>query len=121
MSTLKNTSILCSALTCALPAAEVAGATPNEQRPNIIFILADDLGYMDVCSFAHRVTGTPIDSMFFETPHIDRLVEEGMAFSNAYVCPLSSPTRSSLLTGKYAARLGFNDRHAGPGYVVHAE
>ena len=79
MSTLKNTSILCSALTCVLPAAEVAGATPNEQRPNIIFILADDLGYMDVCSFAHRVTGTPIDSMFFETPHIDRLVEEGMA------------------------------------------
>ena len=89
MSTLKNTSILCSALTCILPAAEVAGATPNEQRPNIIFILADDLGYMDVCAFAHRVTGTPVDSMFFETPHIDRLVEEGLAFSNFYLCPMS--------------------------------
>ena len=133
MSTLKNTSILCSALTCVLPAAEVAGATPNEQRPNIIFILADDLGYMDVCAFAHRVTGTPVDSMFFETPHIDRLVEEGMAFSNAYVCPLSSPTRSSLLTGKYAARLGFttampardtwymlNEKPPHPGYAHDA-
>lgn len=133
MSTLKNTSILCSALTCVLPAAEVAGATPNEQRPNIIFILADDLGYMDVCAFAHRVTGTPVDSMFFETPHIDRLVEEGLAFSNAYVCPLSSPTRSSLLTGKYAARLGFttampardtwymlNEKPPHPGYAHDA-
>lgn len=78
----------------------------NNTRPNIVFILADDLGYMDVCSYAHHVLGTSIDSMFYETPHIDKLAAEGLSFSNAYVCPLSSPTRSSLLTGKYAFHMG---------------
>ena len=121
MSTLKNTSILCSALTCALPAAEVAGATPNEQRPNIIFILADDLGYMDVCSFAHRVTGTPIDSMFFETPHIDRLVEGGYGFFECLCVSVELADAFESVDGKVCGSAWVYDRHAGPGYVVHAE
>ncbi len=75
--------------------------------PNIIFILADDLGYMDVGAFASRVTGVSPDEMYYETPNINRLVNEGEAFSSAYVCPLSSPTRSELLTGRYAATMGF--------------
>lgn len=76
-------------------------------KPNIVFILADDLGYMDVCGYASNLTGTNTAEMFYETPALDKLIAEGIAFSQAYACPLCSPTRSSLLTGKYAARLGF--------------
>lgn len=79
----------------------------EQSLPNIVFILADDLGYMDVGAFAEHTTGDSTDKMFFETPNINRLAHEGMAFSSAYVCPLSSPTRSEILTGKYSARLGF--------------
>ncbi len=78
-----------------------------EQKPNIIFILADDMGFMDTQAYANHMLGTPKDSMFYETPNIDRLVNEGIAFERAYSNPLCSPTRASLLTGKYAARLGF--------------
>jgi arylsulfatase A-like enzyme len=76
-------------------------------KPNIIFILADDLGYMDIQEYAHHTLGTGKDAMFYETPNIDRLINEGMAFERAYACPLCSPTRASILTGKNAARLGF--------------
>lgn len=82
-------------------------ANESTEVPNIIFILADDLGYMDVGAFASHVTGASTDEMFYETPNINRLVNEGQAFTSAYVCPLSSPTRSELLTGKYAATIGF--------------
>jgi arylsulfatase A-like enzyme len=77
------------------------------KRPNIIIILADDLGYMDLNGYAQNVLKTPVEEMYYETPAIDQLMKEGMSFSSAYVCPLCSPTRSSLLTGKYAARMGF--------------
>ncbi len=62
---------------------------------------------MDVASDAARKLGATTDELYYETPHIDRLVREGVAFSQAYVNPLCSPTRASLLTGKHAARLGF--------------
>lgn len=79
----------------------------SDQKPNIVFILADDLGYMDICSYASQITGSKISEMFYETPNLDRLVANSIAFSQAYACPLCAPTRSSLLTGKYASRLGF--------------
>ena len=79
----------------------------DKTAPNIVFILADDLGYMDIGAFASHITGARTDEMFYETPNINKLVSEGEAFSSAYVCPLSSPTRSELLTGKYAATIGF--------------
>lgn len=79
----------------------------EDLRPNIIFILADDLGYMDVQAYAKRELGSNKEEMFYETPNIDRLINEGVAFDQAYACQLSSPTRASLLTGKYAAKLGF--------------
>jgi arylsulfatase A-like enzyme len=79
----------------------------KEQKPNIILILADDYGYMDSQAYAQHVLGTNKDSMFYETPNIDRLVSEGVAFDRAYANQLCSPTRASLITGKYAARLGF--------------
>ncbi|MEM1060376.1 MAG: sulfatase [Verrucomicrobiota bacterium] len=67
-------------------------------RPNILFILIDDMGWKDVAC-----TG----SEFYETPNLDRLRGEGMLFTDAYAAaPVCSPTRASLLSGKYPARLG---------------
>lgn len=70
-------------------------------RPNIIFILIDDMGWADL-----GCTG----STFYETPHLDRLASEGMRFTDAYAaCPVCSPTRASILTGRYPATLGITD------------
>lgn len=94
--------------------AGTATAAPAA-RPNILFILADDLGYMDVNAYATRLTGVPPAAQFFETPHLDRLVREGTAFGQAYACQLCSPTRAGVLTGKIAARIGVTT--ATPGTV----
>lgn len=85
-------------------AASAFGAAPA--RPNIVFILADDLGYMDINAYAARLTGQKPAEMFYETPHLDRLTREGTAFGQAYACQLCAPTRAGLLTGKIAARIG---------------
>ena len=74
---------------------------------NVIFILADDLGIMDINAYANHYTGLPADSLFYRTPHLDRLVREGVAFSQAYATQLCSPTRAGILAGKFAPRLGF--------------
>ena len=68
------------------------------KKPNIVFILMDDLGWSDVgCN----------GSSFYETPNIDRLAARGMRFTDAYAaCPVCSPTRASILSGKYPARVG---------------
>ncbi len=68
-----------------------------QEQPNIIFILADDLGWKDLGCY-----GNP----FNETPNLDKLAKQGILFTQAYAaCPVSSPTRASILTGKYPARL----------------
>lgn len=77
------------------------------EKPNIILILADDTGYTDIGAFAERATGVPTSEQYFETPNIDRLASEGVAFSQAYACPLCAPTRASILTGRYASKIGF--------------
>lgn len=70
-------------------------------KPNILFILADDLGWSDLGCYG---------SDFYETPRIDRLAEEGVLFTNAYAaCHVCSPTRASILTGQYPARLHLTD------------
>lgn len=70
-------------------------------RPNIIFILMDDLGWTDLSCYA---------SPFYETPNLDRLAGSGLRFTNGYAaCPVCSPTRASILTGKYPARVGVTD------------
>lgn len=67
-------------------------------KPNVIFILADDLGAHDLSCFG---------STFYETPNLDRLAKRGTRFTQAYAAsPLCSPTRSSILTGQYPARIG---------------
>src|SRR2546426_8500472 len=74
---------------------------PASQGPNIIFILADDLGWRDLGCYG---------STFYETPNLDRLAATGMRFTDAYAaCCVCSPTRASILTGKYPARLGLTD------------
>jgi len=67
-------------------------------RPNFVFFLIDDLGWADVGCFG---------SSFYETPNIDRLAAQGMKFTDAYAaCPVCSPTRASIMAGKYPARVG---------------
>jgi len=67
-----------------------------QERPNIIFILADDLGYKDLGCY-----GNP----FNETPVLDQLAKKGMSFTQAYAHPACSPSRAALMTGKHPARL----------------
>ena len=77
------------------------------EKPNVVVILADDLGWMDIVSYASRVHKVSPEACFYETPHIDRLATEGMTFTQAYAAALCSPARAALLTGMYPARFGF--------------
>jgi arylsulfatase A-like enzyme len=73
--------------------------TAKPAKPNVVFILADDLGWSDTTLY--RTT------KFYETPNIDRLAKRGMTFANAYAAnPLCSPTRASIMTGLYPGRVG---------------
>jgi len=84
-----------------------AVSTLAAQKPNVVVILADDLGWMDIVSYASRVHKVSPEECFYETPHIDRLAKEGMTFTQAYSAALCSPGRAALLTGMYPARFGF--------------
>jgi arylsulfatase A-like enzyme len=76
-------------------------------RPNVLFLLADDLGQRDLGSYG---------STFYETPHLDRLARDGARFTEAYAaCPVCSPTRASLLTGQWPQRTGITDYLGAPG------
>lgn len=86
--------LFCSALPGRAAPAETA-------RPNIVLILIDDMGWRDL----HYAGST-----FYETPNIDRLASQSTNFTNAYAaCPVCSPTRASIMTGKYPARVGVTD------------
>jgi len=77
----------------------------NPTPPNFVFILVDDLGWTDLGCYG---------SSFYETPNIDRLAGESLRFTSAYAaCPVCSPTRTSIMTGKYPARTGVTDWIAG--------
>jgi len=93
--------------------APAHAATPA--RPNIVFILADDLGYMDI--------GANNPNTFYETPNIDALAKRGMRFTQGYsACCVCSPTRGSIMTGKYPPRFGITDFIPGmrPGKLLSA-
>ncbi len=73
----------------------------NPQKLNFLFILADDFGYHDL-----SVSG----SRFYETPNIDRIAREGMIFTEGYAtCQVCSPSRASIMSGKFPARHGITD------------
>ncbi len=71
-----------------------------QERPNIVFILADDMGWPDLGCYGHA---------FHETPVLDALARQGMKFSNFYATPVCSSTRSTIQTGQYSARTGITD------------
>lgn len=75
----------------------LAVAAP-ESKPNIVFILADDLGYTDLGCQGSR---------YYETPNIDRLAAQGLRFTDGYTCgPNCQPTRAALMSGQYGPRTG---------------
>src|SRR5436189_2992367 len=71
------------------------------ERLNVVFILADDLGWADLGCYG---------SKYHKTPHLDRLAAAGARFTDAYAAaPICSPTRAAIMTGKYPARLNLTD------------
>lgn len=91
-------SLILTALLVLAVAPSPASAKPPAARPNFVFILVDDLGYMDI--------GANNPNTFYETPHVDQLAREGVRFSNGYAAnPVCSPTRFSIMTGKYPTRV----------------
>ncbi len=89
-----------------------AMAAPVASPPNIVVILADDMGWMDLNVFATHATGAPAKDQFYETPHLDRLAADGVAFSRCYSAPLCTPSRATLLTGRNSATFGMNNAFA---------
>jgi len=74
----------------------------KDYQANFVFFLVDDLGYMDV--------GFNNPKTFYETPNLDQLATEGVLFTDGYAaCPVCSPTRASIMTGKYPARINSTD------------
>ncbi|ARN56846.1 sulfatase [Sedimentisphaera salicampi] len=83
------------------------------KKPNFLFLLIDDLGWKDLGCFG---------SDFYETPNIDALCGEGIKFTDAYAAaPVCSPTRASIMSGKYPARLDTTEWFGGPGGEVPLE
>jgi len=96
----------------------LARALPG--KPNIVFVLADDLGWAELGCYGNK---------FNETPNLDRLAREGMRFTDAYAAaPVCSPFRAALMTGQWPARVGITDylrpadaKHLSTDYVTIAE
>ncbi|MHC4244194.1 MAG: sulfatase-like hydrolase/transferase [Planctomycetota bacterium] len=83
-----------------VPSCNITTPQPKK-KPNFVFFLVDDLGWTDLDCYG---------SSFYETPNIDKLARSSMRFTNAYAaCPVCSPTRASIMSGKYPARLNLTD------------
>ena len=86
-------------VTCLLifsNALHLADGLKNSQPPNILFMLADDLGWYDVGFHNPKI----------QTPNIDKLVEDGVKLDSYYVQPVCTPTRGALMTGRYPIHTG---------------
>ena len=81
-----------------LSVAGVATATAAE-KPNVVIILADDLGWGDVGYHGSQI----------RTPNIDRLAEQGIQMERYYTAPISTPARAGILTGRYPSRFGIRE------------
>ncbi|WP_310560556.1 sulfatase [Flavobacterium sp.] len=80
---------------------KVVALENKKAQPNVIFIIADDLGYEDIAAYG---------SSFYETPNIDKLASNATRFTNGYAnCPVCSPSRASFQTGKYPVNTGVTD------------
>ena len=93
--------LLRSVLACLVPALclnSLPASAAAPARPNVVFILADDLGWTDVGCYGSR---------YYETPQIDRMAAQGMRFTSGYTCgPNCQPTRAALMSGQYGPRTG---------------
>ncbi len=93
MSRFNSLAIVIAAIFIPLATLQAADA----KKPNIIFIMADDLGYTDVANYG---------SQYYETPNIDRLATQGMKLLSHHHCQNCTPTRAALMSGQYGARTG---------------
>ncbi|MEZ6071571.1 MAG: sulfatase [Pirellulales bacterium] len=92
--------------TSAMAMTGVAWAADNDRPLNVVFFLVDDLGYMDV--------GCNNPDTFYRTPNVNALAASGMRFTDGYAaCPVCSPTRYSIMTGKYPTRVGATNYFSG--------
>ena len=90
--------LLLTALAAGSPLALQAAAADEVRRPNVVFVLVDDMGYADAGS---------LGSTDLRTPHIDRLAREGVRFTDFYAnAPVCTPTRAAFITGRYQQRAG---------------
>ena len=81
--------------------AATAPVAAQTKKPNVLFILVDDMGWRDLACYGHEI---------HETPNIDGLASRGMRFTNAYAaCAVCSPTRAAIQTGRYPGRTGVTD------------
>lgn len=102
-----NRLLTCWAAVLLFTSALGCSQSRESQPTNIVFILADDLGVMDVGAFNPET--------FYETPNLDRLAATGMRFTDAYAAsPVCSPTRASIMTGKNPGRLNTTDWFGAP-------
>src|SRR5262245_9385388 len=85
-------------LTISAPGVR-AQAQPKPGKPNVLLIVADDLGYGDVGCYGCRD---------IRTPNLDRLAREGTQLTDCYAFPICTPTRAALITGRYPQRFGFD-------------
>ena len=84
-------------------------AQKTTSRPNIVFILADDMGWNDLGCYGNK---------YIETPQIDSLAKKGVRFTQAYSCsPVSSPSRAGIRTGKHPALLQLTNYIGGNNYI----
>ena len=93
----------CGALACAPDGSD--GDRPSARRPNIILIMADDLGAETLGSYGNTVNSTP---------RLDQMAREGARFENAFATPVCSPTRAMILTGLHPNRTGILERLDSP-------
>lgn len=98
---LTNLLLLILIATCLYACQSESSSTPERSKPNVLFILADDLGYHDLSCMG---------SQYYETPNIDQIANQGMIFTQGYAaCQVCSPSRAAIMTGKAPARLQITD------------
>ncbi|HEM45818.1 MAG TPA: sulfatase, partial [Alphaproteobacteria bacterium] len=91
--------------------ADPEGRAPGERPPNIVVILADDLGWNDL-----RFGGGGVADGTVPTPHIDSIAHDGVQFTNGYSANgTCAPSRAAIMTGRYATRFGFEFTPTPPG------
>ena len=92
--------LVAAGMACLAASAEAQGQPATPQRPNVVLIITDDVGYGDFGSY-----GAPD----IKTPNIDRLAREGVKLTDFYAAPTCTPTRASLITGRYQQRVALEE------------